>query len=96
MMKAKPTVTLRMCMVTGAWGKAGTSSPSVEQLVLNSLRKEKRQGLNEIPHPSRRHQCSNALFLLYSNFFTFLFPSGSAELPVMMAHIMLGTKVYWL
>lgn len=38
------------------------------------------------------HRYSTALLLLYSNSFTFLLPLGSAELPVMMAHMALGTK----
>lgn len=73
-------------------GKTGTSSPFMKQVVLNSLRREKRQGVNEIPYLSRRHLCSIALFLLYSNSFTFLLPFGSAELPVRMAQVMLGTN----
>lgn len=80
------------CVHTQAWGKAGTSSPFMEQVVLNSLRREKRQGVNEIPYPPRRHLCSAAPFLLYSNSFTLLLPFGSAELPVMMAQVMLGTN----
>lgn len=64
----------------------------MEQVVLNSLRREKRQGVNEIPYPPRRHLCSAAPFLLYSNSFTLLLPFGSAELPVMMAQVMLGTN----
>lgn len=57
---------------------------------------KKKQVVNEIPHPSRRHLCSSALFLLYSNPFTFLLLFGimisSAELSVMMAQITLGTN----
>lgn len=93
MMKAKPTVPPRMW----AQGYRGLGEGRDIKSLYGATGTEQHQegqkaGFEWNSSSFKKTSVLSALFLLYSNSFTFLLPSGSAELPVMMAQIMLGTN----